>query len=40
MSEANDRKDGQIAEGWNEFDAAGLMRQIAGPAAAPAKVKA
>jgi steroid delta-isomerase-like uncharacterized protein len=34
-------KDGQIAEGWNEFDAAGLMRQIAGPAAsAPAKVKA
>jgi predicted ester cyclase len=33
-------KDGQIAEGWNEFDAAGLMRQIAGPEAAAAKVKA
>jgi len=28
---------GQIAEGWNEFDAAGLMRQITGAAgAAPA----
>lgn len=24
-------RDGRIAEGWNEFDAAGLMRQIAGP---------
>ena len=24
-------RDGQIAEGWNEFDAAGLMRQIGGP---------
>ena len=33
-------KDGQIAEGWNEFDAAGLMRQIAGSEATPAKVKA
>lgn len=34
-------RDGRIVEGWNEFDAAGLMRQITGPgAAAPAKVKA
>ena len=34
-------KNGMIAEGWNEFDAAGLMRQITGPAPAPrAKVKA
>ena len=32
---------GQIVEGWNEFDAAGLMRQISGPGApAAAKVKA
>lgn len=31
-------KDGRIAEAWNEFDAAGLMRQISSPdiAAAPA----
>lgn len=28
-------KDGMIAEGWNEFDAAGLMRQITGPGATP-----
>ena len=35
-------KDGRIAEGWNEFDAAGLMRQITGPgnAAHPVKVRA
>ena len=36
-------RDGQIIEGWNEFDAAGLMGQIGGPAGAaapPAKVKA
>jgi steroid delta-isomerase-like uncharacterized protein len=33
-------KDGKIAEGWNEFDAAGLMRQITGPGAAQLKVKA
>jgi steroid delta-isomerase-like uncharacterized protein len=24
-------KNGQIVQGWNEFDAAGLMRQITGP---------
>ena len=35
------REDGMIAEGWNEFDAAGLMRQITGPGvASAAKVKA
>ena len=35
------KDDGKIAKGWNEFDAAGLMRQITGPGAAPpAKVKA
>ena len=35
------REDGTIAEGWNEFDAAGLMRQITGPGAgSAAKVKA
>ena len=34
-------RDGRIVEGWNEFDAAGLMRQISGPGASPpAKVKA
>ena len=33
-------KDGMIVEGWNEFDAAGLMRQITEPARPPAKVKA
>ena len=34
-------KDGRIAEAWNEFDAAGLMRQIAAPAAAqPIKLRA
>lgn len=34
-------KDGKIAEGWNEFDAAGLARQITPPAAAqPVKVRA
>ena len=34
-------KDGQIAEAWNEFDAAGLMRQLAAPAAAqPIKLRA
>ena len=34
-------RDGRIIEGWNEFDAAGLMRQIGSPAAAaPAKVRA
>jgi len=34
-------KDGRIAEAWNEFDAAGLMRQLAAPAAAqPIKVRA
>ena len=34
-------KDGMIAEGWNEFDADGMMRQLTGPATAPAaKVKA
>ena len=32
-------KDGRIAEGWNEFDAAGLMRQITGPGAAPQPIK-
>lgn len=31
-------RDGRIIEGWNEFDAAGMMRQITGPA--PASVKA
>lgn len=31
-------RDGRIVEGWNEFDAAGLMRQITG-APAPAAVK-
>jgi len=31
-------KDGMIVEGWNEFDAAGLMRQLTGPS--PAKVRA
>ena len=33
-------KDGRIAQGWNEFDAAGLMRQITGPASPTARVKA
>jgi steroid delta-isomerase-like uncharacterized protein len=34
-------QDGKVAEGWNEFDAAGLMKQIAGPAVAgPVAVKA
>jgi predicted ester cyclase len=34
-------KNGQIVEGWNEFDAAGLMRQITGPDAPRSpKVKA
>ena len=28
-------KNGQIAQGWNEFDAAGLMRQITGAGAGP-----
>ena len=32
-------KGGQIAEGWNEFDAAGLMRQITGGAAPAPKVR-
>jgi predicted ester cyclase len=30
-------KDGQIIEAWNEFDAWGMMQQIAGPA--PMKIK-
>ena len=30
-------KDGRIAEAWNEFDAAGLMRQL--NAAADSKIK-
>ena len=34
-------KDGRIAEAWNEFDAAGLMRQITSAAAAqPIKFRA
>ena len=34
-------KGDRIAEAWNEFDAAGLMRQVSGPeGVAPAKVKA
>jgi steroid delta-isomerase-like uncharacterized protein len=32
-------KDGRTAEAWNEFDAAGLMRQITAPTA-PVKLKA
>ena len=32
-------KDSQIAEGWNEFDAAGLMRQITQPGAVGQAVK-
>jgi steroid delta-isomerase-like uncharacterized protein len=31
-------KNGKIAEGWNEFDADGLMRQLTGPP--PVKLKA
>jgi steroid delta-isomerase-like uncharacterized protein len=31
-------RDGRVAEAWNEFDAAGLVAQIAGPG--PATVKA
>ena len=27
-------RDGQIVEGWNEFDAAGMMQQLTAPAAA------
>jgi predicted ester cyclase len=34
-------KDGKIVEAWNEFDAAGLMRQVTAPAAQqPIKLKA
>jgi hypothetical protein len=34
-------KDGKIVEAWNEFDAAGLMRQVTTPSAAqPVKLKA
>ena len=34
-------KDGKIVEGWNEFDAASLMRQITAPASAqPVKLRA
>jgi steroid delta-isomerase-like uncharacterized protein len=31
---------GRIAEGWNEFDAAGLLRQLTAPAAPAVAVKA
>jgi predicted ester cyclase len=31
---------GQIVEAWNEFDSAGLMKQISAPLAAPVKMKA
>jgi steroid delta-isomerase-like uncharacterized protein len=33
-------KDGRIVEGWNEFDAAGLMRQVTAPASPPVRMKA
>jgi hypothetical protein len=31
---------GRIVEGWNEFDAAGMQRQLAGPAATPVALRA
>lgn len=33
-------KDGRIVEGWNEFDVAGLMKQISAPPLAPVRIKA
>jgi predicted ester cyclase len=33
-------RNGQLVEAWNEFDAAGLMKQIGGADAAPVAVKA
>jgi predicted ester cyclase len=32
-------RDGQVVEAWNEFDAAGMMSQLAAPPAAAAAVK-
>ena len=33
-------KDRRIVEGWNEFDVAGLMKQISAPPLAPVRIKA
>jgi predicted ester cyclase len=32
-------QNGQIVEGWNEFDAVGMMEQLTAPAQAPIKLK-